>query len=78
MNLICGDDHNIYVVNIEDYLAGKGPPKLIHQFKDVHINKCMEIANYKQNDIVLTQKQGVLFYICLKKYKITRNVQKSE
>ena len=68
--MICGDDHNIYIVCIDDYLAGKGPPKKTHQFNDVHINKCMEISKYKSEDILITQKQGILYYISLIKYKI--------
>lgn len=70
LSLVCGDDHNVYVVNVEDYLAGKGPPKLTHKFKDVHINKCMALTQFQDQDLLITQKQGILNYISLTKFKI--------
>ena len=70
--LICGDDHNIYIVGIKDYLSGRGPPKKLCQFNDTHINKCIALGQYKSEDIILTQKQGTLFYISLSQQKIIR------
>jgi hypothetical protein len=71
--LVCGDDHNIYLICIKDYLSGRGPPLKLKQFNDTHINKCIAISNFEKEDLILTQKQGVLFYISLEKRKIVGN-----
>lgn len=68
--LICGDDNNLYIIDLSRYLQTFEKPIFRKKITNVHINKCLLISTYQKKPILISQKSKRLVYISLEDFSI--------